>query len=406
MTYTRQNLHRRAAEYYHLLSKPRDDWKELADLEPTLHEIEHRIGGEDYDIAARLLLDIDYEYLSVMGHYGIAIRLHGILANRIKNMDLKCRSQHSLARSYYDMGQLQQAVNFDTEALKIAVELSDPILQATCLGGLGFSYSGLGKSDLALSHYKKALLTLPKENDSADRAWYLNGLGLVFFDQGKYDKAVEYYLRGRQVAPPDPDGQIAASMCLANISESLVFQSRFGEAQDYAIESIGLARKYSYTAGLSYGNYFLALANLYSNPPMLSNARAAAEEACKHYEPILNHSAWALLGVILLRQGDIGAAHDAFEAALRESQGLLSDNPSDCNALDTQGIAYCGLELCGIHGKAKMAMEAFITARAVSSDPGIVIQYVRLLDALLLVDKKGTLLPVREYLGKYLSTNL
>lgn len=65
--FTRYGLRDRAAEYFEQTRTPRESWKRLDDLAPQLAEFELRYQGEDYDTAASVLLEIDFDYLRLWG---------------------------------------------------------------------------------------------------------------------------------------------------------------------------------------------------------------------------------------------------------------------------------------------------------------------------------------------------
>jgi hypothetical protein len=54
-------LRRRAADYYAHVRTPRDTWRSLDDLRPQLAEFELRCDTGDYDGAASVLNDIDFD---------------------------------------------------------------------------------------------------------------------------------------------------------------------------------------------------------------------------------------------------------------------------------------------------------------------------------------------------------
>jgi hypothetical protein len=69
LPFSRFALQYRAAEWFKLVRKPRETWKSLQDVSAQLQEFELRCECEDYDTAADLLLEIDYDYLILWGHY-------------------------------------------------------------------------------------------------------------------------------------------------------------------------------------------------------------------------------------------------------------------------------------------------------------------------------------------------
>ena len=56
--------------------RPRESWRTLEDIRPQLAEFELRCATGDYDTAATVLGDIDFDYLQLWGHYRTLIDLH------------------------------------------------------------------------------------------------------------------------------------------------------------------------------------------------------------------------------------------------------------------------------------------------------------------------------------------
>jgi hypothetical protein len=87
--YTQFALLHRAAEYFKQSRLPREDWKTIEDLAPQLAEFDLRCGGEDYDTAANVLLDIDFDYLLTWGFYRQMAEMHERLQSHLSNPDLE-----------------------------------------------------------------------------------------------------------------------------------------------------------------------------------------------------------------------------------------------------------------------------------------------------------------------------
>jgi hypothetical protein len=75
-TFTQHDLLNRAADYFAQARKPRAEWKNLDDLAAQLAEFDLRCEAGDYDTAASVLTEIDFDYLLVWGHYRLVIDLH------------------------------------------------------------------------------------------------------------------------------------------------------------------------------------------------------------------------------------------------------------------------------------------------------------------------------------------
>ena len=86
--FTLTGLQARAADYYTQIRTPRESWRTLDDIRPQLAEFELRCDTGDYDTAATVLADIDFDYLRVWGHYRTLVDLHGRIHGRITDPNL------------------------------------------------------------------------------------------------------------------------------------------------------------------------------------------------------------------------------------------------------------------------------------------------------------------------------
>ena len=68
----------------------------------------------------------------------------------------------------------------------------------------------------------------------------------------------------------------------------------------------------------------------------------------------------------MLRQGDRTTAQEAFATAVAQANALLTQTAQNYGALDTKGLALCGLVLCSKGEHLTAAVEAFQAARAIN----------------------------------------
>ena len=105
--FTLTGLQARAADYYTQIRTPRESWRTLDDVQPQLAEFELRCDTGDYDIAATVLQDIDFDYLRVWGHYRTLIDLHGRIHGRITDPALNAAHLGSLGNCRYMPGRVR-----------------------------------------------------------------------------------------------------------------------------------------------------------------------------------------------------------------------------------------------------------------------------------------------------------
>jgi tetratricopeptide (TPR) repeat protein len=430
--FSRFALQHRAAEWFKLARTPRDSWKTLEDLAAQLAEFELRCACEDYESAAAVLLEIDYNYLILWGHYRLVTELHERLQGHIADpMPRQC-SVGNLGLAYYRMGQFQRAIACYEQALRLAQEHKDRWGEGVWLGNLGACYLDLGQYDRAVEYSEQTLVIQREVGDRNGEATNLCNLGIQYDGLGRIARAIEYGEQAlaiaREIGGRDTEahylsnlgnyytelGQTAKALqclndalaiareigyrlieagALTNIGIVYLDQGTWGEAAQVFQQAIEIADDTANTQYQLWARLKLAEAHLCQG--QLAAARAMAEAAQQYNYPVDNHHISAVLGVAALRQDDRLAARATFATALTQARDLLTHSPQLYAALDTQGLALCGLALCENAAHFPGAKEAYKAARALNSDAGVVRRVLRLFDALAQADTVGLLAEVR-----------
>lgn len=429
---TRFALRHRAAEWFKLSRKPREDWKSLDDLAAQLSEFDLRCEGDDYDTAAALLVEFDFDYLFLWGHYRLMAELHERLQGKISDPELKRISVGNLGSAYYQMGQVKRATSFYEKALQLAREQKDRWSEGVWLGNLGINISELGDKERGTRYLDEALairievgdrkgesadLTNLAENYSAigqntlaidycerslriDRetqaregeAMCLDNLGNYHRLLGRSDEARRYHNEARAIARDIGYRFIEAMVC-AHIAELHIFQNRWSEAPLELELAIEIADNIGVSQISKEARETLALVHVYENH--LDKARELIATAQKYDIPLANHSTSAMLGLVALRQGDLETAREAFTAAINQAEQLISLTSDWYDALDAKALSHCGLALCGERAQTSAAKAAYKAARTVTSDAGVVRAVLQRFDALAHVDTDRILADVR-----------
>ncbi len=394
--FTQFALLHRAANYFEQARTPREEWKTIEDLAPQLAEFDLRCAGQDYDTAASVLLSISFDYLYKWGFYQLLLELGERLQGNITDQNIEVWILGTLASSYSKLGQIEKALTYNEYALTLARETENRSAEAVYLGNLGNRYSDIGQTARAIEYYKQSLTIDREVGDSYGEANDLANLGLCYGNLGQTTLAVEYFERALAMSCIDQDLYVKG-VGLVNIAEVMNDQGNYSEAVKIALESIEIGEKCNSPHMGSSANGCLALAHLYLGD--LPKASAAAKAAQQYDEPEQNHYVLVLLGVVALSQRDHMAAREAFAAAVTEADQLLTYSMQNFRALDTKGLALCGLTLCDQVNRAQDAIESYKAARAINKDAGIVNRVLRLFDALTVADDKGMLAGVRDAAG-------
>ncbi len=157
LPFTRFALLHRAAEYYQTTRTPRVSWKTIDDLAPQLAEIEVRIAGGEYDAAASVLGEIDFDYLQLWGHARLAAELYERLVGHLTDLELKQSSLIGLGNCYLVLSDYRRAIEHYEQSLAIAREIGNRYGEGNSLGNLGNCYYSLGDYRRAIDYHEQSL---------------------------------------------------------------------------------------------------------------------------------------------------------------------------------------------------------------------------------------------------------
>jgi len=433
--YTQFALLHCGAEYFKQVRLPREQWKTIEDLKPQLAEFELRCEGNDYETAAKVLLEIDYDYLRLWGYYRLVIGFFERLQNKITDAQLSAKIIYGQGNVYSTTGHYQKAINcFDRaldsfrefkdrqgeghtlgslgmvyfrlcqfiraieyyeQALVIAREIKDKRGEGQWLGGLGFAKRNLGQTVRAINYMEQALIIAREMRDRRYESSGLSNLGECYAYLGQIVRATDYYGQALTISRaigyrPGEGWQVAV------LAELMIDAGRYDEAVQRALESLAIAAEISSPALGSRSNFILTIAYLYSyDLPIAYQAALAARQYME--QPRHNLYMLALLGVITLREGKHTVAREAFVEAITKADAILElNNQNYYQAWDAKGLAYSGLALCESSEHIQKTIEAYRAARTLCKDVGIVNRVLRLFDALAVADEKGILAEVRK----------
>jgi tetratricopeptide (TPR) repeat protein len=472
--FTQMALLDRAADYLAQTRTPRESWKTIEDLAPQLQEFELRYAAQDYDTAANVLLEIDFDYLYRWGHYRLMTNMHERLHDRLSDPYLRLGHLGSLGHAYSGMGREKEAISYTEQALEIAREQGDRQGEGAALGNLGSSYNNLGRYQEAITYREQALEIAREIGNRQGEGSNLGGLGDSYNNQGLYQEAIAYREQALEIAREIGD-RYGEGANLTSLANSYISLGRYQEAITYREQALEIAREIGRRGSETWllsnlGSFSLVLDQLahakehidqsldiardigdrrievyalnslgelalrqgewseaqqllehairiademenrllqrdtrmslargYLYSGDLSSARTTIQKAREYRSQGYNYGLLALVGVISLRAGASDEAKEAFQAAVTEAEAQLSYSEQAYGALDSKGLAQCGLALLtGDEALVPAATHAYGKARQITKAAGIVADVLRLFDALQAADAEGVLAEVRE----------
>ncbi len=415
--FTLTGLQARAADYYAQIRTPRESWRTLEDIRPQLAEFELRCDTGDYDTAAAVLRDIDYDHLQVWGHYRTQLELHGRIHGRITNPALNAKHLAGLGLCHYRLGDFRQAIDLYTQALAIARDIDDRQFEGAELGNLGLCHYSLGDYPQAIDLYAQALAIARDIDDRLVETIDLDNLGLSHYFLGDYRQAIDLLTQALAIAR-DMGYRLGESTTLGNLGLCHYSLGDYPQAIDLLTQALAIARdigyRYSEACTLGYlgrawlasgdtrqavtlleqavsvadttGNIepavearsALARAHLYLGDPAAALAAAAARRELLY--PAGEPTMRLLEGLALLGLHRPGEAVRAFSDALTAADALLALADGNVASLQARALALSGLAAAtGDPARASEAVQALTRASAITSAAGVAADTHRLL---------------------------
>jgi tetratricopeptide (TPR) repeat protein len=351
--FTLVGLQAQAADYYAQIRTPRESWRTLDDVRPQLAEFELRCDTGDYDTAATVLQDIDFDYLQMWGHYRTLVELHGRIHERVTDPALNAAHLLNLGNCHLRLGEYRRAIDLHTQALGIARDTGDRRGEGTGLGNLGICHYSLGEYQRAIDLYTQALAIARDTGDRYVEASVLDYLGRAWLASDDTRQAVTLF--GQAVSIADATGDIEPAVMARS----------------------GLAR-----------------ACLQLSDPAAALLTVAQGRALPY--PPGKPAIRLLEGLALLELNRLEESVQAFSDAVAATDALLALAGNNVDMLQARALALSGLAAAADDPtRAAEASKAFALAHAVTDAAGVAADTRRLLDRIARHDRSGILAGVR-----------
>ncbi|MBI5293991.1 MAG: tetratricopeptide repeat protein [Chloroflexi bacterium] len=193
LPFTQHDLTSRAADYFRQARKPRAEWKELNDLSANLSEFDLRCDANDYNTAATVLKDIDYDYLLLWGHAQLLINMHQKIKELINDKSLVMWNLNVLGLTYTRIGKVKEAINFYQQGLNMAQEDKDRRWESVFLGNIGSAHYSLSDIKKSISFFEQRLGITENFSDRRLQAFDLENLGSAYVALGEPQKAIKLH---------------------------------------------------------------------------------------------------------------------------------------------------------------------------------------------------------------------
>ena len=186
---------------------------------------------------------------------------------------------------YKTKGNIDLALKYYHESLKIHEEIGDKTGIATSLNNIGFVYRSQGNVYLALEYYQRALTLQEELNDHEGMASLYNNIGIIYYDQLDFDNALKYYQKSLK-NDYKVDYKKGIANTLNNIGLIYYKKGNVDEALNYYTKSLEMKQQFGDKIGIAIS---------YNHIGELFESQNNLKEARDFYEKALN---------ILEQQGD------------------------------------------------------------------------------------------------------
>ncbi|MBU0611027.1 MAG: DUF4062 domain-containing protein [Armatimonadetes bacterium] len=298
--YSRESLHRAAAEFWQQVRKPTSEWQDIDDLEPQLEEFHHLASAGLYDQAAEILGDIDFDYLWQWGYGSQMLKLRQELAGRLTDPHLMITNLGSMGRAYWTVGALRDSVACFREGMALARDESE-------WGNMLIYANNAAELHLWLGEFDEAARLIEATLPLAERVHHLYSQELLcsaaaMLNLLRHDHETAVAFADRAVAIPEAS-----------------------------------SRPYNVAYDLS------VAARCHLHLGQSAEASACCERALRHEAQVPQNRTWCYVGIARLQQGQGEAAEDAFSRGVEAGRALLDRTPSAWEAM--YYLAFCLLGL-------------------------------------------------------------
>jgi len=416
---TQQAMFQLAAGYFE--TQRRHRIVRIGDLAPWFAEIDLRIRGQDYLTALKLISTIDDNYLIGWGQsnavadwreelidklgdqnwevhnlasLAYARRLQedlkgaedlltdaGKRAQRLRDEKNLVRLRNELGSVQFENGEVTKAARSYEQGLKAARKQRMRLEEARACDGLMLCDAEVGRFRQALDHHKAACQALNGLHDKESkvlRAELLLNVGSIQSELGHNVEALDLLRNGRKLAR-ELHEELLEGFMLDSEAQVLI-DGHPAQAIEPATEAVSIGARTRNPNLSRDANTSLALAHLCVGN--LNAASEAADAASKYRQSRRALNAFALQGITAYRKGDWDKARMAFLEAHWQAETLRKRESQNYQVLDLDGLAQCGLVLCGDRDGFDDAVRAYRAARRITREQGAVRRALRLLDEL------------------------
>jgi serine phosphatase RsbU (regulator of sigma subunit) len=237
-------------------------------------------------------------------------------------------SLNNLGFVEYKKGNIDEALNYYKQSLKIDKDLNNEEGISTSLNNIGSIYQIQGNIPKALNYYHDALKIRELKGDKNSIAQSFNNIASIYDDQGQIEKALEYYNKSLKIHTLLND-KYSIALLLNNIGYNYEKLKNIPKAIDYHNNALEIRKEINDKNGIAQS--LNNIGAIYKNQGNTDKALAFFYESLHILESLKdNKNAAHLLnniGELLLKSGKTKSAEGYISRSLKISQeiGVVSN---------------------------------------------------------------------------------
>lgn len=330
---------------YHLIGNARYCISEFTEA-IRAYEISLEMRKNDLEAKASLFNAIGGGYYSLcsyekaLEYFPEALQIAKEVGNRV----IEGYSLRYIGAIYFSLGDWEKALEHVICELAIAEEIDNKTLEEDALDCIGTIHSALGNHEKALEYFTQALKIAEEIDNRRGKATILVHTGGAYYVRGNHEKALEYFVQVLRLAKEIGNREIEgySLQCIGMVYYTL---SEYEKGVEYFAQALEISQKINDKVGEI--NSLRLISDVYRVFGSYKDALEYSTKALKlakeiKQKPLEVHS--------LMSMSEIYDALGNYEEALEYSTKTLKlakeikDSESEGSALQRMGIVYSNLD--------------------------------------------------------------
>jgi len=287
-------------------------------------------------------------------------------ARRLGDKEHEGVNLSNLGITYFQLGEIEKAVELQQEAISICSELDNPEYKTNAILSLGTTYITLNKLDQAIELYEQALAIYDEIGDQLGQASIFANLGSIYSQLGKVPEAKELYEKGLLISQEIGNRDLEAA-CLNNLGQVYTGLNELEKAISFLEKALKITEELHDKLGQGkvLGSMGIAFARLGEASKALEFFEKQLETTHQTGDRLERAHALINIGTTYAKLGDQRKTLEFFEESLL-IQHEIGNQIDEARTLEQIGVTYWQL---GDKGNAKIFLRKALLIFTTFEDP-------------------------------------